>query len=108
MIQIGTQTFLQHQHMRQRQGTIFLSLEQAKLVTDVVFLVMQQQTLSMDMGFLTSENQLTMTVDKSKLARWRKAGRIQTQTKQIPDIGSKPVTGFYFDGKKDSTLTKVH
>ena len=27
-----------------------------------------------DMGFLTSENKLTMTVDKSKINRWRKAG----------------------------------
>ena len=61
----------------------------------------------MDMGFLTDENKLTMTVDKSKLARWRKAGRIQMHKKQIEEIGSKPVTALYFDGKNDCTLTRV-
>ena len=62
---------------------------------------------SMDMGFLTDENKLTMTVDKSKLARWRKAGRIQMHKKQIEEIGSKPVTALYFDSKNDCTLTRV-
>ena len=60
-----------------------------------------------DMGFLTSENKLTMTVDKSKINRWRKAGRANADKEEIKKIGSKPVTGFYFDGKKDATLTQV-
>ena len=60
-----------------------------------------------DMGFLTSENKLTMTVDKSKINRWRKTGRANADKEEIKKIGSKPVTGFYFDGKKDATLTQV-
>lgn len=60
-----------------------------------------------DMGFLTPENKLTMTVDKSKINRWRKTGRANAVKEQIEKIGSKPVTGFYFDGKKDATLTRV-
>ena len=60
-----------------------------------------------DMGFLTPENKLTMTEDKRKLNRWWKAGRTKTNAKQIEEIGSKPITGFYFDGKKDSTITEV-
>ena len=60
-----------------------------------------------DMGLLTHENRMTMTVDKSKLARWRKAGRIKAQKKQNEEIGSKPVTSLYFDGKKVLTLTRV-
>ena len=62
---------------------------------------------ALDMGFLTPENRMTMTVDKSKLDRWRKKGRKEIQVKQEVEISSKPVTGFYFDGKKDSTLTRV-
>ena len=60
-----------------------------------------------DMGLLTQENKMTMTVDRTKLARGRKAGRIKAQKQQIAEIGSKPVTSFYFDGKKDLTLTRV-
>ena len=60
-----------------------------------------------DLGILTPENKLTMTVDKSKINRWRKTGRVNADKEQIEKIGSKPVTGFYFDGKKDATLTKV-
>ena len=62
---------------------------------------------ALDMGFLTAENKMTMTVDKCKLDRWRKTGRKDIQKKQEMEISSKPVTGFYFDGKKDSTLTRV-
>ena len=58
-------------------------------------------------GFLTPENKLTMTEDKRKLNRWWKAGWTKTNAKQIEKIGSKPITGFYFDGKKDSTITKA-
>jgi len=39
-----------------------------------------------DMGLLTPEN---------KLNRWWKAGRTKTNAKQIEEIGSKPITGFY-------------
>ena len=62
---------------------------------------------AIDMGLLTAETKLTMTVDKKKLDRWRKHGRETAQKEQLEQISSKPVTGFYFDGRKDLTLTKV-
>lgn len=61
----------------------------------------------MELGSLTPQNMATMTVDKSKLNRWRKTGRKQLQKKEIAEITSKPVTGIYFDGKKDPTLTNI-
>ena len=64
-------------------------------------------TYLMELGTLTPENMSTMTVDKSKLNRWRKTGRKQLQQKEIAEMTSKPVTSIYFDGKKDSTLTNI-
>ena len=64
-------------------------------------------TYLMELGTLTPENMATMTVDKSKLHRWRKSGRDKLQKKEIEEMESKPVSALYFDGKKDATMTRV-
>lgn len=64
-------------------------------------------TYLMELGTLTPENMATMTVDKSKLNRWRKSGREKLQKKENEEMESKPVSSLYFDGKKDATLTRV-
>ena len=61
---------------------------------------------ALDMGILTEENKHSVTVDKSKLNRWRKKERAATSSLKEKEIASNPGTGFYFDGKKDATLTQ--
>jgi len=75
--------------MCQRQGITFLFPEQAKPVIVMVFSEAAADIINAyatDMGLLTPEN---------KLNRWWKAGRTKTNAKQIEEIGSKPITGFY-------------
>lgn len=62
---------------------------------------------AMDIGFLTDSNKSTVIVDKSKLDRWRKVGRFQTQEQEKQELVSKSVSGVYLDGKQDCTLTRV-
>ena len=64
-------------------------------------------SFAIDMGMLTDSNKSTMTTDKAKIDRWRKAGRKKANTERKKAIGSKDISGIYFDGKKDFTLTMV-
>ena len=64
-------------------------------------------TYLMELGILTPANMATMTVDKSKLNRWRKSGREEIQKEEEEEMKSKPVSALYFDGKKDATITRV-
>ena len=64
-------------------------------------------TYLMELGILTPENKETMTVDPSKLNRWRKSEREDLQEKEREEMKSKPVAALYFDGKKDATITRV-
>ena len=64
-------------------------------------------TYLMELGILIPENKETMTVDPSKLNRWRKSEREDLQEKEREEMKSKPVAALYFDGKKDATITRV-
>lgn len=59
------------------------------------------------MGLLTDSNKSTMTTDKAKIDRWRNIGWRKANTERKKAIGSKDISGIYFDGKKDFTLTMV-
>ena len=64
-------------------------------------------SFAIDMGLLTDSNKSTMTTDKAKIDRWRKAGRKKANAERKKAIGAKDISGIYFDGKKDFTLTTV-
>ena len=64
-------------------------------------------SFAIDMGLLNDSNKATMTTDKAKIDRWRKVGRKKANAERKKAIGSKDISGIYFDGKKDFTLTMV-
>ena len=59
------------------------------------------------MGLLTDSNKSTMTTDKAKIDHWRNVGWRKANAERKKAIGSKDISGIYFDGKKDFTLTMV-
>ena len=63
-------------------------------------------TYLMEMGILTPESMSTTAVDKSKLDRERKDGSKQIQQGD-KEMTLKCVTGIYYNGKKNSTVTRV-
>ena len=50
---------------------------------------------------------LTLAIDPSKVYRARKAGRKSSQDTFSEEWEEEPVTGLYFDGRKDMTLCYV-
>ena len=54
-------------------------------------------TYLMELGTLTPETMANMTVDRSKLNRWRKSGRENLQKKENHEMESRPVQAIYFD-----------
>ena len=55
---------------------------------------------ALDMGFLTAENKQTMTVDKSKLDRWRKTGRKEIQKSRRQKSVQSQLPDFTLMGKR--------
>ena len=62
---------------------------------------------AMDMGWLTRENRLTDTLSKTKLDRWRVVERGKITKGEVKVINSRPIRGFYYDGKNTATLIKL-
>ena len=56
------------------------------------------------MGFLTPENQLTHTLDPSKLGKHRRLEKIRAREEK--EISSRPVRSIYFNGKKIATIVR--
>ena len=61
-----------------------------------------------DMGWLTSENQLTHTLDPSKLGKQRRREREKIKAKEEKEISSQPVRSVYFDGEKNCNNGTAH
>lgn len=61
-------------------------------------------SLLQDIGII-HEGETSHVVDRSKIRRERKKSRISA--KEIASKNSQPLTGLYFDGRKDATVTQV-